>query len=121
MDNVLMSNITIVNHMLDKAKGMGFVLPSQTEMWQADSPLCQHLEGADKAHLDITGCQRVPDSLSRETCTGKEAKSAFLLYRAAGSGTGGGHLSSGQGGSDSSRQQGEFYSILFWFPRRMGK
>ena len=27
-----MSNITIVNHMLHKAKGMGFVLPSQAEI-----------------------------------------------------------------------------------------
>ena len=68
------------------------------------SPLRQYLEGVDKGQLGITDGQRLSNTLCRETCAGKEAKSAFLPFRAVNSDTRGSLLSSGERGSDCSRK-----------------
>ena len=86
--------------------------------------LRQHLEGVDKGQLGITDHQRVPNSLCRATCTGEEAKRAFLSSRATSPDTGRGLLSAGERGSNSSRQlppQTEFYSVLFLVPKKSGQ
>ena len=75
--------------------------------------LRQHLEGVDKGQLGITDHHRVPNSLRRATCTGEEAKRAFLSSRATSSDTGRGLLSAGERSSNSSRQLTPTDRILF--------
>jgi len=98
---------------------MDFILPTQTELpLKVAGRLDQHLEGVNKRQLGITGCQGLSDPSCRKACSGEEAKSAFLSFRATSSNLGGSLLPVRKGGSSCTRQPPQFYSVLFLVPRK---
>ena len=100
---VLSNPIITVNHMLVKAKGMGFIIPPHTEVpFESGgqvSLLCQHLEGVDGGQLGITDHNRLSDSLYSV-----QEMSAFLRIRATSSNAGGDLISPRERGSNNSGQ-----------------